>query len=186
MSIMGNSIPTPVIVARTSGDPAALAGTLRAIVREQNPTVSLDSVMTMDERLLTSLARPRLYAVLLGAFAAFALMVAGAGLFGVLSYSVAQRTREIGVRGALGARPADIVALVVRQGAAVTVVGLVAGLGAAAALVRYIGTMLYGVTARDPASYVVVAIILGVVAAMASAVPAIRAAKIDPLKAMRS
>jgi predicted permease len=186
MSIKGAAIPTPVIVARTSGDPAALAGTLRSIVSEQNASVSLDSVMTMDERLLASLARPRLYAVLLGAFAGFALLVAGAGLFGVLSYSVAQRTREIGVRAALGAQPADIVGLVVRQGVAVTLVGLVAGLGAATVLVRYIGTMLYGVTTRDPLSYVLVAVALAIVAALASAVPALRAAKIDPLKAMRS
>jgi ABC-type antimicrobial peptide transport system permease subunit len=186
MSLKGNSIPTPVIVARTSGDPAALAGTLRSIVREQNASVSLDSVMTMDERLLTSLARPRLYAVLLGAFAGFAMLVAAAGLFGALSYSVAQRTREIGVRAALGARPANIIGLVVRQGIAVTLVGVAAGLGAATALVRYIGTMLYGVTTHDPRSYVLVAVTLAVVAALASAVPALRAAKIDPLRAMRS
>jgi ABC-type antimicrobial peptide transport system permease subunit len=186
MSIKGTAIPTPVIVARPSGDPGALAGTLRSIVREQNASVSLDSVMTMDERLLTSLARPRLYAVLLGAFAAFALLVAGAGLFGVLSYSVAQRTREIGVRAALGARPSDIIGLVVRQGVVVTLIGLAAGLGAATALVRYIGTMLYGVTTRDPLSYVLVTVTLVIMAALASAVPAWRAAKIDPLRAMRS
>jgi putative ABC transport system permease protein len=186
MSIKGTAIPTPVIVARTSGDPGALAGTLRSIVREQNASVSLDSVMTMDERLLTSLARPRLYAVLLGAFAAFALLVAGAGLFGVLSYSIAQRTREIGVRAALGARPSDLIGLIVRQGVVVTLIGLAAGLGAATALVRYIGTMLYGVTTRDPLSYVLVTVTLVIMAALASAVPAWRAAKIDPLRAMRS
>jgi ABC-type antimicrobial peptide transport system permease subunit len=116
----------------------------------------------------------------------FALLVAGAGLFGVLSYSVAQRTREIGVRAALGARPADIIGLVVGQGVAVTLVGLVVGLCAATALVRYIGTMLYGVTTRDPLSYALVAATLAIVAALASVVPALRAAKIDPLRAMRS
>jgi putative ABC transport system permease protein len=182
----GMRMPAPVIMARTAGNPADLAGPLRAIVREENPTLGVDSVMTMDERLLTSLARPRLYAVLLGAFGGFALLVAGAGLFGVLSYSVSQRSREIGVRAALGAQPADIIRLVVRQGLVMTMAGLVAGLAAAAALVKLIGTMLYGVTTRDPVSYAFVALALMLAAGVACVVPARRAARIDPLKAMRS
>jgi putative ABC transport system permease protein len=179
-------VPNVMLVLRTTGDPAALAPTVRTIVREEAPSLVVDSVMTMEDRLMSSLARPRTYAFVLGGFALFALAIAAVGLFGVLSYGVAQRTREIGVRTALGARTADVVALVVRQGMVMTAAGLVIGLGSAALAVRWLSTVLYGVNPHDPATFLTVATALAAVAAIACAAPARRAARIDPLKALRS
>lgn len=179
-------VPSVMLVLRTTGDPAALAPSLRTIVREEAPSLVVDSVMTMEDRLMSSLARPRTYAFVLGGFALFALAIAGVGLFGVLTYGVAQRTREIGVRTALGARTADVVALVVRQGMVMTAAGLVIGLGTAALAVRWLSTVLYGVNPHDPATFLTVALALAAVAAIACAAPARRAARIDPLKALRS
>src|SRR5262249_5745530 len=105
----------PILVIRTAADPTVYVSTLRRLVQGEAPTLALDSIMTMEERVMTSLAKPRLYAVALALFGVFAMLIAGVGLFGVLSFSVAQRTREIGVRSALGALPRDIVALVLRQ-----------------------------------------------------------------------
>jgi putative ABC transport system permease protein len=173
-------------VVRTTGDPSAQIAALRTAVREQDPTLALDSIMTMEDRVATSLAKPRLYAMLLIGFAVAALAIAGVGLFGVLSYAVAQRAREIGVRTALGAQFADIVMLVLRQALAVTVVGIVAGMWAAFALTRYVSSFLYGIGRADLVSYATVGVAITVVAAIACVVPARRAARIDPLIALRS
>jgi ABC-type antimicrobial peptide transport system permease subunit len=175
----------PVLVVRTSGDPASYVTALRQILREQDPTLALDSVMTMEDRVSTSLERPRTYAVLVGAFAAFAVLIAAVGLFGVLAYTVAQRSREIGVRSALGATPGAIVGLIVRQAFRVTAAGLVVGLALAAVSMRALSTFLYGVQPRDAASFAAVAALLLVVAAAATVVPARRAANVDPLKVLR-
>jgi predicted permease len=176
----------PLFIIRTSDDPAAHVSTLRSLVRAEDASLALDSVMTMEERLMTSLARPRLYAVLLATFAAFALVIAGVGLFGVLSYNVAQRSREIGVRTALGATTGDIVRLVLRQAAVVTLGGVIAGLWASFAVVKAVSKLLYGVSAHDAVSFIVVPIVLACVAAIACVVPARRAARVDPLRAMRA
>ena len=181
----GMRMNAPALVVRTAGDPSALAPVLRRLVHEQHPGLVIDSVMTMDDRLLNSLARPRLYTIVLVIFAGFAVLVAGAGLFSVLSYTVALRSREIGVRAALGARPTDIVRLVARQGLGMTVAGLTAGLLAASGLVTFVGKLLFGVTARDPLSFVLAPAIVLIVATLASLIPALRAARIDPLKALR-
>jgi putative ABC transport system permease protein len=172
-------------VARTTGDPPALATAVRAIVREVAPALVLDSILTMDDRLMSSLSRPRAYAFVLAAFAAFALTIAAVGLFGVLSYSVAQRSREIGVRTALGARTVDVVRLVLRSAIAITAVGLVAGLAAAALLVETLSKILYGVGPFDAATFVAVPLVLVLVAALACVAPARRAARIDPIRALR-
>jgi ABC-type antimicrobial peptide transport system permease subunit len=140
----------------------------------------------MDDRLAATLSRPRLYAVLLGTFAAFALAIAAVGLFGVLSYTVAQRSREIGVRAALGATVGNIVGLVVRQSLAIAGAGITAGLLAALWLARGLQTYLYGVTPQDALSFVIVAALLLVVAAIASMIPARRAARVDPVKVLRA
>jgi hypothetical protein len=179
------AVPQPIVVIRTAGDPTAYVATLRSLLRAEAPALALDSVMTMDERVMTTLAKPRLYAVVLVGFGAFALAIAGVGLFGVLSYSVAQRAREIGVRTALGARPADIVALVLRQVALIAVAGIGAGVWLAFAASRYLTTVLYGVNPHDRASFIAVPVLLGVVAAVACVVPARRAARVDPLHALR-
>ncbi len=182
----GYGSPWAFLAIRTASDPAAFVPSFRAFVRDQDPTLALESVMTMEDRVMTSLTQPRLYAVLLGAFAVFALAIAGVGLFGVLSYSVAQRTREIGVRTALGARPRDIVRLVVGQGLAMTAAGLVAGLAAAFVLTRSLSAFLFGVSAHDPESFVAVPIVLAAVAIAASVVPARRAARVDPQRVLRA
>jgi putative ABC transport system permease protein len=176
---------TQYVAARTTGDPAALASDLRAIVTSASSRGVVEEVMTMDTRLMTSLARPRLYAVLLGGFAVFGLLIAMIGLFGGLSYVVAQRTREFGVRTALGASPRDIVILVIRQGTILTISGLVAGFGIAAATVRYLAQFLFGVAPLDPATFAVVGAVLTATALVACAIPARRAARIDAIEALR-
>jgi putative ABC transport system permease protein len=173
-------------VVRTTANPTAHIAALRAAVRQQDPTVALDSVMTMEERVATSLAKPRLYAVLLTGFAIAALAIAAVGLFGVLSYSVAQRRREIGIRTALGAQVRDIVTLVLKHAMVTALAGAGIGLWSAYALTRYGSSFLYGVSPTDVFTYIVVASIVVVVAAVASVVPARRAARIDPLIALRA
>ena len=180
------AVPDPIFVIRTTGDPAPYTAALRGFLRESAPTLALDSVMTMEERVTTNLAQPRLYAVVLVGFGAFALVIAGVGMFGVLSYSVAQRSREIGIRTALGARPADIVALVVRQVAVIWAGGIAAGLWVAFAVSRSLTTVLYGVNPHDFATFIAVPAILAVVTAIACVVPARRAARVDPLKVLRA
>jgi putative ABC transport system permease protein len=180
-----NAVPDPVLLVRTAADPSPYAPMLRDLFREQAPSLALDSVMTMDDRVMTSLARPRTYALLLGGFAMFALAIAGVGLFGVLSYSVAQRTREIGVRTALGAQTRDIVHMVFRQGLAIAGAGVALGLLMSAAAVRSLSAFLYGVASYDAASFIVVPMVLAAVAVVACLVPARRAARIDPLRALR-
>ena len=173
------------VTVRTTGDPAALAATLRDNVRTASPNSILDQVMTMETRLMRSLARPRLYAVLVAGFAIFAVLIALIGLFGGLSYTVMLRTREIGVRTALGAMPRHIVGMVLKQGTVMTLCGLAIGLGAAAATVRYLATFLFGIEPLDVATFAAVAAGLMACATVASAVPARRAAKINAIEALR-
>jgi putative ABC transport system permease protein len=174
------------LIVRTAGDPRPFAATLRAVVQSVAPDVPLESVMTMEDRMTATLTRPRLYAVLLGGFALFALAIAGVGLFGILSYSVALRAREIGVRSALGAQVRDIVGLVLRQSMAIAGAGLAAGLLASLWLARGLQKFLYGVTPHDAASFAIVAGVLLLVALMATVVPARRAAKVDPVRVLRA
>jgi putative ABC transport system permease protein len=174
------------LVVRTSADPQDLVPILRDIVRTAAPTAPLESVMTMRERVADSLANPRLYAALLGAFALFGLLIAGVGLFGVLSYSVAQRSREIGVRAALGAQVRDIVGLVLRQSMAIALTGVAAGIVASFWISRTLQQFLYGVRPHDAVSFTAVAVLLLVVAGVATIVPARRAASVDPAKVLRS
>jgi putative ABC transport system permease protein len=180
------AMPDPIMVIRTSRDPLPYTAALRAFVREEAPSLALDSVMTMEDRVLTSLSRPRTYAVLLGAFALFAVLIAGVGLFGLLSYSVAQRSREIGVRTALGAQARDIVALVLRQALSIAATGLAVGLALAFAAMRVWSTLLYDVSTYDAWSFAIVPLVLGLVTAVACVLPARRAARVDPLTALRS
>jgi predicted permease len=180
------AMPEPIVVVRTEDDPLDHAATLRAVLREHAPAAALDSLMTMDARVAQTLARPRLYALALAGFAAFSLIIAAAGLFGVLSYSVAQRSREFGVRTALGAAPGDLLSLVLRQVVAMTVVGIGAGAWIAFAAARWIAAILYGIEPHDPVSFAAVGATLLVVIALASLVPVWRAARIDPVEALRA
>jgi putative ABC transport system permease protein len=176
----------PILIIRTTADPTTYVPMLRGLVHEQAPALALDSVMTMEDRVTTSLERPRLFAVVLAWFGLFALLVAGVGLFGVLSFSVAQRTREIGVRSALGAQAHDIVRLVLHQVLWIVGAGMVVGLGAALAGVRLLSAYLYGISPHDTVTFVAVPIVISAIAAVACLVPARRAAKVDPLTALRA
>ncbi len=147
--------------------------------------LSVSSVASVEQRLLTSLAQPRLYAVLLGAFAGCAVVIAAVGLFGVLSYSVSQRTRELAIRTALGGGRGEIVRLVLRQGLSVTLGGIAAGMLASAWLTRVLSTQLYGVTAHDPLTFVLVPLLLLAVGTLACVLPARRAAQLDPQRTLR-
>jgi len=173
------------LVVRTAGDPRSIVGSVRTAVRAAAPSAPLEGVMTMEDKAAVTLSRPRLYAVLLTTFAAFALAIAGVGLFGVLSYTVAQRAREIGVRSALGAQVSDIVGLVLRQSMTIAAAGVGVGLLASLWLTRGLQRFLFGVTPYDLVSFAAVALLLIVVAALASVVPARRAARVDPVKVLR-
>jgi hypothetical protein len=175
----------PILVVRTSGDPVALVPTLRSLVAEQDPALALDSVMSMDDRVSASLARPRLYALVLVLFGGVAAIIAATGLFAALSFSVSLRTREIGIRAALGADGRTLIALVLRHALWIVVPGLVLGLGASLTGARLLSAFLFGVGPYDPGSFVAVAIFVLAIAAVACLVPARRAASIDPASALR-
>jgi putative ABC transport system permease protein len=175
-----------LVVIRTTDDPAALAAVARTIVREEDPTLPVDSILTMEDRVAASLAGPRSYAVFLVGFALCALAIAGVGLFGVLSYTTSQRTREIGLRSALGATRNDVLALVGEQALTIICVGLATGLAAAFFLSQSVAKLLYGIPTRDSISFLVVPLVLIVVSILACAGPAWRATRIDPLAALRT
>ncbi len=173
-------------VVRTDGDPAAMAPSLTATVRSIDPTLPVSEVRTMPSIVAQANGRARFQALLLAAFAAAAALLAAVGIYGVMTYAVSRRTREIGVRMALGADPDRVVRLVVRQGMAVALAGAVAGLAAALLLTRLMSSLLYGVGAADPATYLGVTALLLAIALTASWLPARRAARIDPMKALRT
>ena len=173
------------LIVRTSGDPSALAPVVRSAIHEQDAQAPVDQITTLQDLVSQSVATPRLYMTVLATFAAFALIIAAVGLFGVLSYTVAQRAREIGVRSALGAQVRDIVALVVRQSMGIALAGLAAGLIAAFWMTSTLRAFLYGVTPHDLVSFAVVAAVLLLVALVASIVPARRAARVDPVRVLR-
>jgi predicted permease len=181
----GMNLDSCAFVIRTGGDPRALASMLRTAVREQDSQVPLEGVATLEDLVSRSVARPRLYAVVLGTFAAFALAIAGVGLFGVLSYTVAQRTREIGVRTALGAGARDIITLVAGQALRIGIAGVAAGLLLSFWMARALQSFLYGVTAHDPLAFGAAAAILIAVALVAAVMPARRAAGVDPVRVLR-
>lgn len=177
------------LLVRPSADSASASvpAVIKTSVLDADRTLALESMVTLEDRLLAgSLARPRLYARLIAGFAVLALVVTGVGLFGVLSYSVSQRTRELGVRAALGAARVDLVLLVVKQALVVAAVGVTAGVAAAIWLARFVSSLLYGITTGDVITYATVPIVIGLVAIVACFVPARRAAKLDPVKALRS
>jgi ABC-type antimicrobial peptide transport system permease subunit len=173
-------------VVRTENDPAAVARSARAIVRQLDPQAAVDNVATMEQIVSNAISRPRLYAVLLGIFAAVAAALACIGVYGVLAYAVSRRAREIGIRMALGARRFQVVALVVRQSAVLTAVGVIAGVTGAAMLSRYLEDMLFGVKPLDPPAFVAAAVGFTLVVLAAAYGPARRATRVDPLIALRS
>ena len=172
-------------VVRTDGDPMAIVPHVRDLVKQLDPAAAVESVATLDELVANSVARPRLYAVLLGLFAAVAVALAVVGIYGVMAYVVVQRTREIGIRMALGARRAEVMGLVLSQSVLLTGIGIVVGLAGAAALSRYLERLLFGLTPLDPMTFFMAAALFAAVATSAALVPARRATKVDPLLALR-
>ena len=173
------------LVIRTQGDPLSLVSGVRKEVNALDPDQPIAAVRPMTDWVAMSAAGARYRTTLLGLFALLAMSLAATGIYGVMSYSVAQRTREIGVRMALGARPFDVLKLVVRHGMLLALIGIVVGLAAAFALSTVMSSLLFGVTARDPITFGAVAALLIVVALIACIVPARRATKVDPLVALR-
>jgi putative ABC transport system permease protein len=171
---------------RTMSDPGALTHSIRRVVREVDPTVQAHDVRSMDDVVNTSLHQERVLAQLGSFFSLFALALACLGLYGVLSFAVVQRTREIGLRLALGAQRKDVLILVVSQGLKLALLGLAIGIVAALAMTRYVASLLYGVSATDPATFAGVALLLTGVALLAALVPARRATKVDPMIALRT
>lgn len=174
------------IVVRTTLEPAALTQAVRRAITSVDPALPISQVATMDQLIATSTAQRRLALVLFSAFAIAALLLAVAGIYGVLAGSVAERTREIGLRTALGAAPRAILALVVGEGMRLAVLGLVLGLIGSASLTRFLRTFLFAVGENDPVARVVVVVVLGVVTLAACAIPASRAVRIDASEALRS
>ncbi len=173
------------LAVRTTSDPAGLAATIRGVVSSLDKDQPVYEVRTMEERVSESVAEPRFRTGLLMLFGLIALVLAAVGIYGVMSCSIAQRTREIGVRMALGAQPVDVLKLVVGQGMRLTILGLGVGLAGAFALTRVLASQLYEVRATDPTAFAGVAFLLAVVALLACYLPARRAARVDPLVALR-
>ena len=177
--------PEMTMLVRTDGDPLALASAAEAAVRDIDPNQPVARIRSMDQVAAETVARPRFNLYLLGGFAAMALLLAGLGLYAIISYSVTQRRHEIGVRVALGARRGDVIRLVVRQGLALTAAGLAIGLGAALVATRAMSTLLFDVRPTDPATMAGVALFLAAVALLASWLPGLRATRVDPAVALR-
>lgn len=173
------------IVVRTVGDPTALVGTVRRAASEISPEVPL-AFTTMEAQVSKGVADPRFRALLFGLFAGFAVCLAMAGVYGVMSYGVQQRSREIGLRMALGARRSIVLGLILRQGLVLTGIGLAVGLAAAAAATRLLETVLFEVEPVDPLVYLGVVLLLTMVALMAGYLPARRAAGLDPAQVLKA
>ena len=183
--IMALSADSVAVVLRTEGDPAAIMGLVRGAVDQIDSREVIYGVQTMDDVLATSFAARRLSMILLGIFAALALVLSCVGIYGVVSYLVGQRTHEIGVRMALGAQREDVMRLVLGQGARMALIGVAVGLAAALGLTQLMASQLFGVTAHDPLTFVLVAILLTLVALLACYLPARRAMRVDPTVALR-
>jgi putative ABC transport system permease protein len=174
-----------LLVVRTVNDPASLAGAVRHEIAGVDSQVPVTDVFTMDEVVAASVAKQRFSVLLFALFAAIALVLASVGIYGVISYGVAQRTNEIGIRMALGAEKRDVLAMIVGEGMKPALLGAAVGIAAAFALTRLLATLLYGVKPGDPATFVMVSAILICVALLACYLPARRAAKVDPIVALR-
>jgi predicted permease len=172
-------------VIRVTGEPAGLVSAVRAVVAEVEPNQAIHNVMTMGQRLANITTSRRLNTALLGSFAAVALLLAVVGIYGVTSYSVTQRRREIGVRMALGAQRGDVLRLVIGDGMKLVLIGALLGLGGALVLTRLLKTLLFDVSATDPLTFIVIAALLIIVALLACWIPARRATKVDPMIALR-
>ncbi|MFZ0214157.1 MAG: ABC transporter permease [Candidatus Acidiferrales bacterium] len=176
---------TPYLVIHTASDPHRAALAAADVIHKVDPALPVTDVMTMDDVLSGTVSPRRFSAVLIGIFAGLALLLAAVGIYGVMNYMVSRRTQEIGLRMALGAQPRDVLGLIVGHGAKLTLIGIAIGVAGALALTRLMASLLYGVSATDPATFAGVAILLTIVALGACYVPARRAMKVDPMVALR-
>ena len=177
--------PNATLIARASGDPMLLAGSLRAAIREIDPALAVFGVEPLESTLAQSTAEQRFMMLLVGVFAALALALALIGIYGVLSYSVVQRRREIGIRVAIGAEPAQVIRVVLGHGMRLTAIGLGIGVGLALLFSRSLAGLLFGITATDRETFVVVVAVIAAVSMLAMWLPARRASRVDPLVALR-
>jgi putative ABC transport system permease protein len=176
---------TLVVRAANGADPVGLTSSVRAAVQSIDPDQPLFDIKTMNQWVSEIIAQRRLNMILLGTFAMVALILAAVGIYGVMSYSVTQRTHEIGVRLALGAQTSDVLRMIVGQGMGLTLVGVGIGLVGAFALTRLMSSLLFGVSAVDPLTYLAVSALLMAVALLACYIPARRAMRVDPMVALR-
>jgi predicted permease len=185
MPLLQEYAPQVNLHVRTSSDPRTLIAAMRGEVQAIDPSLPVLNVQTLSERVDNSLGGERTQATLLGAGGVLALLLAAVGLYGVMSYTVAQRTREIGIRMALGAGRGNVMGLVLKQGVTLVAAGVVLGLAAAFGITRLLASLLFGVSAVDPLTFVGTSAILLAVSLLASYIPARRATKVDPLIALR-
>jgi putative ABC transport system permease protein len=176
---------TTTLMVRSAANPEALVSAVRAKVAEIDPTLPVSSIATMESVVATSVAQPRILSEFVGVFAGFALLLAAIGIYGVMAYSVAARTQEMGIRMSLGAEPRDILKLVVKQGMRLALIGVAIGVVASLALTRLISTLLFGVSASDPLAFSLAAAVLVVTALAACYLPARRATRVDPMIVLR-
>ena len=174
------------IAIRSSGDPETMVTAVRKELARLDPTLPLARVRTLEDLVSNAQSRPKLLTLLLTLFGSVALVLATVGIYGVISYSVARQSKEFGVRMALGAQRGDVLGIVLGRGMHLGVIGIGIGLVGAMILTRFLSAMLFGVTPTDPITFVVVSLLLGVVAFLASYLPALRATRIDPMEALRS
>ncbi len=174
------------VVLHTTRDPQAVVADARKAIKELDPDLAIAQIKTLDAVLADSVAQPHFYMILLTAFAIVAIVLCAIGIYGVIAYLVGQRSRELGIRIALGATPGRVVKMVMREGIAMVAVGVGVGLVGALALTRLMGALLFGITATDPLTYLTVTVLLAAVALLASSIPAMRAANVDPALAMRA
>jgi ABC-type antimicrobial peptide transport system permease subunit len=173
------------VYVRTAAEPGALLSTVRAKVREMDPNLPIYSMRTMDAQISNSLSSERMIASLSTVFGFLATVLAIVGLYGVMSYTVAQKTREIGIRMALGAAQGSVIWMVMREVLRLIAIGVVIGVPASLALIRIVQTQLYGLSAHDPSTLALATAALALVAAAAGYIPALRASRVDPITALR-
>ena len=180
------SLVANALVVRTAVDPLSLATSVRNAIWAVDKDQPVSNIQAMEKIVAAAVARQRFSMLLLAVFAGLALVLAAVGIYGVMSYSVAQQTREIGIRIALGATRRDVLTMTVKQGLKLVGIGLVIGLTAAFILTRVMATLLFGISATDPVTFLSISLVLLAVALLASYIPALRATKVDPMIALRA
>lgn len=183
---MIGGVTNMAMVIKTTSDPLARIETVRRVIRSMDTSLPISEIRSMEQIVNTAFSEARFAMLLLAVFAGVALVLGTVGVYGVIAYMVNRRTREIGVRMALGARPWDVRRLVLGQGAGLALIGVAAGVGAAFATTRVLSSLLYEVSPTDPVIFVAVALLLGAVALLASYLPARRATRVDAMVALRA